>query len=125
MKKIAKMPLAAVILVAVFHLSSCSQAPMFDCDKNLKSSVRSLDGKHVAGVLSVQCGATTADASWILLADVSEKFDFERHKIAVFEGNDVNVVWVDGKLQVGYKDSDPFRMDPSAKGVAITYRQIP
>lgn len=125
MKKIADMPLAATILVAAFHLSSCGQVPMFDCDNNLRSSVRSLDGKHVAGVLSVQCGATTADASWVLLADAGEKFDFERHKIAVFEGSDVNVMWVDSKLQVDYKDSEPFRMDPSAKGIAVTYREIP
>jgi hypothetical protein len=124
MKKIANVTLLVVVTTA-FNVSSCDQAGIFDCDNQLRSSVPSADGKYLASVLSVQCGATTADASWVLLTDAEKKIDFESDKVAVFEGDDISVNWTGNDLQVSYKEARPFRMDPVAKGIAITYRKNP
>ena len=103
-------------------LTGCRNSAIFDCDKELKSSVTSPDGKHTAGILAVQCGATTADATWILLADAGEEYDYDRDKVAIFEGSNIKLNWSDSLLQVAYYKARPFKMDPSANGVSIEYQ---
>jgi hypothetical protein len=125
MKKVVNVALSLGAFLAGVILSSCGAAPMFDCGKSLKFRAPSPDGAHIAGVLLVQCGATTSDAIWVLLANRDEKFDYERDKIAVFEGKNVDVAWRGDGLVVSYKDSRPFRTDAISRGVSVTYEKIP
>lgn len=113
---------AVAMTLSLIALTGCRNSAIFDCDKELKSSVMSPDGKHTAGILAVQCGATTADATWILLTDAGEEYDYDRDKVAIFEGSNIKLNWSDSLLQITYYKARPFKMDPSAKGVSIEYQ---
>lgn len=112
----------ALMMLSFLALGGCGNSALFSCENDLKSTVPSPDGKYAAGVLSVQCGATTADATWVLLKDSKDGFDYERDKVAVFEGSAVALSWKDESLQVVYHEAKPYKMDPSAKGVSIKYQ---
>lgn len=59
----------------------------FGCDQEVQTRAISPDGKHIAMVLSVQCGATTSDATWVLVTGQGGgRLDAERDGIAVFQG---------------------------------------
>lgn len=74
-------------------------------------------------VLYVQCGATTSDVAWVLVADHDGgRLDAERDRVAVFEGGHVGVSWSGTALIVLHEDAKAFRMDRKAKGVAIAYQ---
>lgn len=122
MMKLSKSVATAVITTSFILVSGCSGGGMFDCERQLRSSTISPDGKFKVGVLTVQCGATTADATWIILADGGNNYDYDRDQIAVFEGTDVKAEWQGGGVEVTYHDARSFRMDPISRGVSIKYR---
>ncbi len=120
MKKVNKFVLLAGLLLASLVLASCSPVE-FECDQSVQSVVPSPNGDFVAKVLLVQCGATAADATWVLLAPGEAKFDDDKDKIAVFEGGVVEASWLRGRLNIEFKDSKIFRMEREKHGVAISY----
>ena len=120
-KKAASLALAIV----TFSLVSCSQAdPIFDCDKEQTTSIDSKDGRFRATVLLVQCGATTADATWILLSPTSRNPDPEIDKAAVFDGTDIRVKWVDNLLDISFGDARLFKSASSLHGVSVQYTSL-
>ncbi len=79
-----------VIIICSIVFSGCGRDGLFsDCDRVIKPAVLSPDSKFKIAMLSVQCGATTADATWLLLTSSDQAFDYERDVFAVFQGDDV------------------------------------
>lgn len=112
------------IAIAVLLLAACGPSPMFDCEKEFRSRVTSSPTQQTAAVLSVRCGASTPDASWVLLANPGEEFDLEHDLVAVFEGVDVNIAWDESVLDVTFGAAKPYRTEISAKGTEIRYRKV-
>lgn len=106
-----------------FLLIGCSQTDLVSCDQGLREEKKSLDSKFKAAVLDVQCGATTRDASWVLLADGDSEFSYEKDRIATFEGRVDRVAWEGGSLVIFYGDAVPFAKNDSARGIPISYRR--
>lgn len=119
----AKFYLAVIICSVVF--SSCGRDGLFsDCDRVIKPAVLSPDSKFKIAMLSVQCGATTADATWLLLTSSDQTFDYERDVFAVFQGDDVRAAWENGSIVVTYGDAKKFQSDSLFRGIHISYRKI-
>ena len=110
-----------MLSTCALSLGGCD-AGIFTCDHELKSSVASPDGRLKAGVVFVQCGATTADATWVVLGASHKDFDYERDQVAVFEGGDVALGWAGNRLFVMPRKARAFRTDAVSKGVRIEYR---
>jgi hypothetical protein len=113
---------ATLLVLFLTCLSACEYGgPIFDCDQEQKKAVKSDDGKFSASVLLVQCGATTRDATWILVSPHDRSVDSERDRAAVFEGSDVDIRWVGGVLEISYGDAKLFRNESTLHGAAIKY----
>jgi hypothetical protein len=104
-------------------LSACSYSPQFSCEKKLHDEVASADGRLKAAILDVQCGATTQDASWVVVSYAREDFDEERDKVAIFEGAVNDLTWQGNQLHVLYGTAKPFLMNKEAKGAQVIYRE--
>ncbi len=122
MMKLSNGIVIVALSLSFLALNGCGDSAIFDCDKELKSRITSPDGEYAAGILTVQCGATTADATWVLLGKAGDEYDYDRDKVAVFEGSNVELNWHESLLQVIYYEARPFKMNPSAKGVSIEYQ---
>ena len=72
----------------------------------------------------VQCGATTSDATWVLLYPASKKPEPDSDKVAVFEGTDVGIKWEAGRLKIVYGDVRLFKNELSLHGVQVQYMEI-
>jgi hypothetical protein len=113
---------ALLLALATTLLGACdSGAGIFDCDKERVEVAKSDDGKHIATVLLVQCGASTRDATWVLVSQSGRETDDDDDRAAVFEGKDVSVKWVDGVLEISYGDATMFTGESSLNGVRIRY----
>lgn len=121
MTRITKL-LWVAALGSVALLSGCDSGGLFGCDNTVRGEQVSPAGTFKAAILDVQCGATTADASWVLLTDSKTAFKYKEDRLAVFEGHVDRVVWNEGDLVVFYGDSKPFHMEQSARGVHISYQ---
>lgn len=99
----------------------CGGGDLFDCDEQVLSRSVSPDGLHVASAVSVQCGATTKDATWVLLSRSGRVPSRERDNVATFEGGEVDLDWDEESLQVFHRGARLHRMDKTADGVAIEY----
>ena len=108
---------------AIAIIAACAKSGMVQCDHSLRGEQVSADGAFKAAVLDVACGATTADASWVLITAAKESFKDDRDKAAVFNGPIVKVLWDGNDLVVIYGDARPFKTPGSAKGVNIVYRE--
>jgi len=103
-------------------LGACdSGREIFDCDKERIGAAESGDGKFTATVLQVQCGATTRDATWVLVSPHGGSIDEDNDIAAVFEGKDIRVEWIDGVLEITYGDATIFKEERSLHGIAIRY----
>lgn len=102
-------------------LSGCNINSIPECDKNIRGQVISPDGAMKAAIIDVQCGATAADASWVVLAESKNEFDINSNRVAVFEGKIESVEWRGGDLYVFYGDARPFEMRENGKGLRILY----
>jgi hypothetical protein len=104
--------------------SGCGRDGLFsDCDRVIKATALSSDGKQKIAILSVQCGATTADATWLLLASSDQSFDYERDVFAVFQGDDVRAVWDGDSVVVTYGDVKKYQSESSFRGTHISYKK--
>lgn len=110
-----------VVGFSALLLAGCHDRAMFDCEDTVGSEFLSEDGTMKAAVANVQCGATTADATWILLAKSREKFSRDTDKIAVFEGAVKELQWRGQVLYVNYGTAKPFLKSEKAKGVRVVY----
>lgn len=108
-------------VLLILYLTGCRNAPLAGCERTLHSEQISPDGNWKAAVLGVQCGATTADASWVLLTSEQNEFEGERDKVAVFEGRVENIAWQGNRLVVSYGDAKPFLMNRLAGEIQIIY----
>lgn len=104
-------------------LTSCSGTPLFQCDTVLHDQSVSSSGRLKTGVVDAQCGATTEDASWVLLTEENKDFDYKKDRIATFEGQIKSVVWHQDELVITYGKAKPFLTTQQAKGIHIIYRQ--
>lgn len=111
------------LLLGAF-LSACYADAIFECDHEERSLVESGDGRFKASVVLVQCGATTSDATWVLLYPAKEKPDPDSDKVAVFEGTDLRVEWVDRQLKIAYGDVRLFKNESSLHGIQVQYMKI-
>lgn len=82
----------------------------------------STDGKMKAAIVDVQCGATTRDASWVLLASASEKFHDEKDRTATFDGSIPQLLWEGQDLVVEHGDARPTKTTEAVRNVHIVYR---
>lgn len=119
--KIDKFLKGGMAVLLALYLTGCRNAPLAGCEQTLRSEQISPDGRWKAAILDVQCGATTADANWILLTSKQSKFEGERDKVAVFEGRVENIAWQGERLIVSYGDARPFLMNPLAGKVQVIY----
>lgn len=110
------------LLVASSGLAACSPVG-FECEQTVQGVVPSPDGDFVAKVLLVQCGATTADATWVLLSRSGASVDSDNDKVAAFEGGAVDASWRAATLNIDFKGSKAFRMEREKHGVSITYNE--
>lgn len=106
-------------------LSACSYAdPIFECEQEDQSVAESQNGKFTAAVVLVQCGATTSDATWVLLTPAGRKPNSDLDKVAVFEGKDVRISWSEGALTVSHGDLRSFKTESSLYGVKVHYKKL-
>lgn len=106
-------------------LGACSNAePFFECAQEEQTSAESPDGRFKASVVLVQCGATTSDATWVLLSPTGRKPDPDRDTVAVFEGKAVRATWVAGALDIAHGDLRSFKSESSLHGVPARYTKI-
>lgn len=113
--------MAALVGVSFLALASCQRDGIFDCEHSIGREVPSQNGQFRAAVDTVQCGATTKDASWVLLTERKSGFKPDLDKAAVFEGAIDQLQWSGTKLTVFYADSKPFLMKKSISGVTLEY----
>lgn len=111
----------ALVCLLMFVAGCDVVSPVFECENRLRSAHPSHDKALVAELYDVQCGATTEDATWLLLRTAGRpKFDMA-NRVAVFEGTDVWVNWESGGLRVSYRESTLFDHRSSSHGVRITF----
>lgn len=79
-------------LVFVFMLGGCGY--------DLQSTEISPDGQYKAGVVEVNCGATTDYAKWALLTEADRDFNYKRDRLVAIEGRQMWVHWDGVKLIV-------------------------
>lgn len=120
MKRVINFVLLAGLLSVSSGLASCSLTG-FECDQNVQAVLPSPNGNFVAKVLLVQCGATTADATWVLLASSGTNFDGDKDKVAVFEGGVIEASWRGETLNIDFKNSKIFKMEREKNGAVISY----
>lgn len=120
MKRPNKLLCVVGLLVASSGLAGCSPVGL-ECEQTVQGVVPSPDGGFVAKVLLVQCGATTADATWVLLTPSDASVGSENDKVAVFEGGTVDASWRAEALNIDFKGSKAFRVERKKHGVSITY----
>lgn len=113
--------LREILAVTCLALGACSPLP--DCDQNIRDQIVSPDGLMKAALLDMQCGATTADATWVLMTASSKKFDVKKDNIAVFEGR-VDIRWEKKDLVVVYGDSVPSVMIKNKDQTSIRYEGV-
>jgi hypothetical protein len=116
--------LAAEAFSCVFLLVAlgCSREPLFECEHTVRGEKVSTDGKMKAAIVDVQCGATTRDASWVLLTSAGEKFHDEKDRIATFDGSIQQVLWEEQDLVVVHGDARPAKTTESVRNVHVVYR---
>lgn len=107
------------------NLIACNRAPLAGCDKHLNGIITSSDHKFKAAILRVECGATTSDADWVLLAPINQEFDPDLDRVAVFDDGEVQLNWRDDGLVINYHDAKSFLKLSTAKGIKIIYKRNP
>jgi len=117
--------IATVLVACLLGIASCQAEDMFECEHNLRGEKASTNGLLKAAILDVKCGASTADASWILLTTAKAKVAGERDRVAVFEGRVREVVWEGPNLLVVYGDAKAISTTPAFQGTQILYHQNP
>lgn len=123
--KIKNFVLSAGVTLFTMPLAACSDPmPIFECERVLQASVKSENAEYRVATFLVQCGATTPDALWVVLAPSRRDFDFDTDKVAVFEGSQVKVAWRDRVLNITYKDATLFKKVETAHGVRIRYEEL-
>lgn len=113
------MPVLSVLLAM---LAGCDGGSLFECERTLRIERPSPDGRFKAAIEDVQCGATTRDASWILLAKAHDAFDDERDQVATFDGRVRDLQWQGADLVVLHGSAKPVRVARSAGATTIVYR---
>lgn len=122
MKSVIKLTRLAGSLSVYLVLASCSPIE-FECDQSVQAVVPSPNGGFIAKVLLVQCGATTADVTWVLLARSGGGFNGDKDKVAIFEGGAVDVYWRGEIMNVEFAESRIFKMEREVHGVEVIYSQ--
>src|SRR5450631_212851 len=117
--RISKLHRYVVPAVSMLISAACSNG--IECAHNLRDAQNSPDGKLKAVIVDVRCGATTANSSWVLIADANAKFRDAADKVAVFDGSAERVAWRATALLVVYGHAKPSQTPESAKGVQIVY----
>jgi hypothetical protein len=79
---------------------------MSDCGYELKSQEVSPDGRSKAGVVEVNCGATTGWATWVVLADSRRPFRYRQDMLAAVKGQELGIRWDGPVLHVSYPASE-------------------
>ena len=93
------------------------------CGYEVKAQALSPDGGKKAAVVEVNCGATTAFASWAVLAPAERPFDFKKDRVATIDGRAMRVAWEGSKLIVFWRaERPPNRQDSVA--AEVEYRPL-
>lgn len=112
--------LNAAFALFALALAACDGMP---CEHIVRSEVMSPDGRFKAAILNVDCGATTQEATWIILSRAEDSYDFRKDRTSVFEGVVRDISWRAGTLAIDYGDAKIFERKSEAMGVAIVYEK--
>lgn len=114
---------AAAFLYAMLLIQGCSnEGPLFSCEQELRRQTTSPDKQWKAGVVIVECGATTPTATWIVLTRTGVDFDFDPDTVAVFKGEVVDISWEANTLRIRAGEAESFQADSSKGEINIVYR---
>lgn len=109
-----------LLMLGLSLLVGCSNSVVPECGEILRKSAISPDGVMKADWVSVQCGATTGDATWVYLIGVSDD-RLRRKPVAIFEGDIAKTEWRSDGLYVFYGDAIPFETGQVEGGPPVHY----
>jgi hypothetical protein len=93
------------------------------CGFELRDQQVSPDGQRKAGVVEVNCGATTDYATWLVMTDAGRPFDYERDRLAAIDGLAMRMRWEGSRLIVSYRASRPISLK-QPQPPAVEYRPL-
>ncbi|RAK60876.1 hypothetical protein DJ021_14175 [Phenylobacterium hankyongense] len=73
------------------------------CGYRLTGQQVSPDGAIKAGIVQVDCGATTGVATWAVLAPTGKAFDYRKDRVVAIEGEAIRIAWEGRKLVVSWR----------------------
>ena len=111
-----------LIGTSILIATGCDEEGLLKCDRVMRNEAISADASMKAAIEDVQCGATTRDASWVLLTKASSRFSDKRDQIAVFEGHVNELKWENGALVVLHGDAVPFKTTEIVGSIKVVYR---
>ncbi len=113
-----------VCMVAAILLASCDDNSLGLCGSELAASAPSPDGKYIATITIVDCGATTMWASWIAIRPTKNRYKPRAEPVAVFEGRLNQLSWEGHDLVVVHHGERVSKMEPQWHDVHVNYHQI-
>ena len=111
----------ALLGFASFAVLIVGCGPLPPCEKVESLSRTSPDGLLKAAIVDVKCGATTDDATRIVITGAVSKFDYDQDIVAIFDGHVKGISWESSTLVVDYGDARPTTMTVLYKTVPIKY----
>ncbi len=117
---------ALLLIVATFVVYYIYQLnEIFECSINKESSELSPDGKHVAIIFDIDCGATTGFNTQLSIIPTQATFDpISKPSILALKGkHTLRLQWIDdAKLRVVIpKDAPQYHKESTDSGVSIEY----
>jgi len=98
-----------------------SESPMGGCDYVVRNVVQSAEVRIKAAIVDVQCGATTRNASWIVLAGKDSDFSYEKDRAASFNGAISEIEWSGSDIVVSLGLATPVKIEKLPRGGSIFF----
>lgn len=111
--------LSVALLASSSHLEG--ETPLGGCDYSARDVVISPVGNLKAAVVDVQCGATTRDASWVVIARSDSDFSYEKDRVASFNGAVSKIEWSDSSIVVTLGQADPVKVEKLPPGGSVFF----
>ncbi len=97
------------------------ESPIGGCDYAVRDVVKSPAEDIKTAIVDVQCGATTRDASWIVMTSGGSNFSYEKDRVASFIGTVSSVEWSGANIVVRLGNSYPIKVEKLPPGGGVFF----